>query len=80
MKEETEAQEVIKPSRVIKSHEEPIEMAELEIKVVWYSLNSAGNKYDHEHRLACIYVVFTVGQILCKHFLITPLNSPEKSY
>lgn len=44
MKEETEAQEVIKPSRVITSHEEPIEMAELEIKVVWYSLNSAGNK------------------------------------
>lgn len=67
MKEETVAQEVIKPSRVINSHE----MAELEIKVAWYSPTlQVLSKIMNIDSVACICVVSTVGQALCKHFLI----------
>lgn len=75
MKEETVAQEVIKPSRVINSHE----MAELEIKVAWYSPTlQVMSKIMNIDYVAYIYVVSTVGQALCKHFLISSSQQPWK--
>lgn len=53
-------------------------MAEPEIQEVWCSSNFAGNKEDHEHKRACIYVVPTA----CQHFisiLSFPIKQPQKA-
>lgn len=69
-------QEGIGLSRIINTHE----MAELKIQEVWCPSNFAGNKKDHENRWAHIYVVSTVCQALCKHFLISFITAPKGRY